>query len=542
PYGFVSRTSSNSIRSIITATYPASQLSKYNHKLVRLAKDGQTSCLPIFDKCREILESNVKPDLTTYCVLLQAHERNNDLEAILRTFEEMQLAGVPPNISAFNIGLGAAATHGDTVVLEKIRDMLHKSALEPNANTYEIIIQGLCANQELEHALDLLGDMTVSVNEKGVPDENGRPTIDIPPTLQCYTPIIQLAVKLHESETAYLVLKMAEVQAGLSRLPPTLYIEVMARAAEDYVFYAVEYCWNKGVKQMGAYPDEGTCMLILNCAGHEKAPRLAAEVIQYMAQIGMVFQEYHFAPLFQAFFLAGKYKSAFNVLSIMRTSGLRPTYLTTTSILKALRGPAQIEEAFLCMKEMHQEGKKVDVVAINILIEAYGRHNDLTRATTIYETAPLLGVEPDTDTYNALLIGCLMNRNITEGRNVITMMHRSGVDPNVDTYQSLINLCLTQINYEDAFMYLEELKSHGVIPPESVYTGLVRKLARENDPRIKYVIEEMESFRYAVGPSLREYIETGGLSSVMKAERRRQIRKTRRINSRPLVLKKANVA
>jgi len=108
-----------------------------------------------------------------------------------------------------------------------------------NANSYEIIIQGLCANQELEHALDLLGDMTVAVNEKGHPDENGLPVINVRPTLLCYTPIIQLAQDLHESETAFLVLKMAEVQSGLSRIPPVIYTDLMARAAEDYVVMVV---------------------------------------------------------------------------------------------------------------------------------------------------------------------------------------------------------------------------------------------------------------------------------------------------------------
>ncbi|KAG0366680.1 hypothetical protein BGZ54_005028 [Gamsiella multidivaricata] len=503
-------------RGIITGTYPSTPLHKFNRRLIDLAKEPQLF-LPIFDKCREILEAKLEPDQTTYFVLLEAHARNNDLDNILRTLEEMALVGVPPNISAFNIGLRAAALHGETVVMEKIRNMVNKAGLSLNANSYEIIIQGLCANQELEHALDLLGDMAVSVNEYGQPDENGRPVIDVRPTLQCYTPIIQLAQALHESETAYMVLKMAEVQAGLSRIPPVVYLDLMARAAEDYVLHAVEYCWKKAVKEMGAYPDEGTCMMVLNCAGQGKAPRLSAEVIQYMGASGMEFQEYHFAPLLQAFSLAKKFKSAFNVLSIMRTSGMKPTILTASSLLKVLDEPGNIEDAFVCMKEMHQEGKTVDVVAFNILIEACGRSKDLTRAMAIFESAPALGVQPDTDTYNALLTGCITDRNMTEGKN------------------SLISLCLTQINYEDAFMYLEEMKSHNVIPSEPIYTSLVRKLARENDPRIKYAIEEMESFGYVVGPNLRLYIETGGLSNLEESERRKQIRisQRRRSSHRP---------
>ncbi|KAF9945691.1 hypothetical protein BGZ70_003669 [Mortierella alpina] len=416
-------------------------------------------------------------------------------------------------------------------MLERITAMTRSAGLELNVQSYEIIIQGLCANQELEHALDLLGDMTVSVDENGQPDENGRPSIAVRPSLSCFTPVIQLAQSLHESETAYLVLKMAEVQAGLSRIPAVVYTDLMARAAEDYVLNAVEYCWRKGVKELGACPDEGTCMLILHCAGQGKAPRLSAEVIQYMGENGMEFHEYHFAPLLQAFSLAKKFKSAFNVLSIMRTSGMKPTILTATSLLKVLDEPGNIEEAYVCMREMHKEGKAVDVVAFNVLMEACGRMKDLTRAMSIFESAPVLGVQPDTDSYNALLTGCITDRNMAEGKNVITLMQAAGVDPNVDTYQSLISLCLTQINYEDAFMYLEEMKSHNVIPSEPIYTSLVRKLARENNPRIQYAVEEMESFGYVVGPRLREYIDTGGLSNLEESERRKQIRHAQRRRS-----------
>ncbi|OAQ33574.1 hypothetical protein K457DRAFT_68527 [Linnemannia elongata AG-77] len=520
-------------RGIITGTYPSTPLNKYNHKLITLLRDPQT-CLPIFDKCREIQELNLKPDLTTYTVLLEAHERNNDLESIMRTLEEMELVGISPSISAFNIALRAAGSNGDTVMLEKITELIRKAGLQMNINSYEIIIQGLCANSELEHALDILGDMTVSVDEEGQPDENGRPTIDVRPSLQCFVPIIQLAQSLHETETAYLVLKMAEVQAGLARIPAVVYTDLMARAADDYL-PAVEYCWKKGVKELGACPDEGSCMLVLNCAAHEKAPQLSAEVIQYMGENDMDFQEYHFAPLLQAFSLAGKYKSAFNVLSIMRTSGMKPTILTATSLLKVLDEQGNINDAYTCMREMHQEGKAIDVVAFNVLIEACGRAKNLTQAMSIFDAAASLSIKPDTDTYNALLTGCITDRNMSEGKNVILMMQKEGVDPNVDTYQSLITLCLTQINYEDAFMYLEEMKSHDVIPSESIYTSLVRKLARENDPRIKYAVEEMESFGYVVGPNLREYIETGGLSNLEESERRKQIRvaQRRRSSNRP---------
>ncbi|KAG0236114.1 hypothetical protein BGW42_003998 [Actinomortierella wolfii] len=516
-------------RTIIATTYPANPLHKFNRKMVSALKSGKSAY--VFEQAKLIKEQNLKPDLTTYNAVLEAHELNHDLKNIMLLLDEMTAAGVEPTMATYNIALRAAAIHGETVMLNQIKQRIQNAGLKMSELSYEYIIKGLCANQELEHALDLLGEMTVRVNEQGQPDDNGKPAIDVRPTLQSFLDVITVALKLHESETAYLVLKMAELQAGLARIPATVYMDVLAKAAEDHVLAGTEYCWQKAVKELKSTPDEGICLLVLNCAGREKAPRLAADVFQCMSENGMKFREYHFAPLLQAFALAEKYKSAFNVLNIMRSSGLQPTILTASSLLKALKSTESINDAVGCMQEMRKEGKRVDVIGFNVVIEACARVKDLTLAFQVFDKASELDVVPDTDTFNALLSACISDKNVVQGKKVIAKMQAAGVDPSVDTYQSLIVLSLTQINYEDAFLYLEEMKSHDVIPSEAVYTHLVRKLARENDPRIKYAIEEMEGFGYVIGPNLREYIETGGLSNLEESLRRKQIRQRQRQRS-----------
>lgn len=135
----------------------------------------------------------------------------------------------------FRISFQAAAIHGETVMLNQIKQRIHDAGLEMSELSYEYIIKGLCVNQELEHALDLLGEMTVRVDDNGQPDDSGKPAILVRPTLRSFMDVITVALKLHESETAYLVLKMAELQAGLTRIPATVYLDILAKAAEDHV-------------------------------------------------------------------------------------------------------------------------------------------------------------------------------------------------------------------------------------------------------------------------------------------------------------------
>lgn len=246
-------------------------------------------------------------------------------------------------------------------------------------------------------------------------------------------------------------------------------------------------------------PDEGTCLGVLRVAAKSGNPKLATDVIRQLSMSGYPYKEEYFSPLMESFVTKEDLKSAFNVLNIMRVSGVTPTARTTLAIRRYLgKNIERADMAYHLMEELKAEGKTVDVEAFNTVIDACAAAQDINRSIALYREAGNLGVTPNVETYNSVLKACVVLKAKGMGNVVIDDMKTAGVAPNLDTYSIMIQLCCTQKNYEDAFMYLEEMKGYGVVPPKACYDALIKKLAVEGDPRFHLALEEMETFGYPI--------------------------------------------
>lgn len=265
--------------------------------------------------------------------------------------------------------------------------------------------------------------------------------------------------------------------------------------------------------------------------------------------IGASWQEYHFAPLIEAFSRAGKLKEAIMTLEIMRANGIEPVAETTRSIFTTInRDTDVLDNTWAIIEALHQEKKTIDVAALKVIIEAAVSLGDLQRAIGTYKSFSEYGVQPDLATYNHLLEGCISARHRQLGDLLLTDMKEAKIKPNHETYQNLIKLCLTQPTYEDAFFYLEEMKAAGHVPPRHVYEALVQTCFSSGDPRYTIALEEMKECGYELSPRLmahiraavrrgaqiaetpkpqlelldgaaQRFIETGGLSDVGEKEK-----------------------
>ncbi|KAG1238635.1 hypothetical protein G6F68_018749 [Rhizopus microsporus] len=87
----------------------------------------------------------------------------------------------------------------------------------------------------------------------------------------------------------------------------------------------VNHCWNKAITEHSLRPDEGTCLHVLRVAAKKGDTKLATDVIRQFSTNGYPYNEHYFTPLMEAFLVKDYLKSAFNVLDIMRVSGVPPT-------------------------------------------------------------------------------------------------------------------------------------------------------------------------------------------------------------------------
>lgn len=368
--------------------------------------------------------------------------------------------------------------------------MLEKGK-ELTLSSYYHLLRGLCKAKKLDAALATFKEMKEQPN--------------IESNLNIYATIINACVDLSRSDTAFGLLKEAE-QLGLPvESQPRVYLDVMRAGSFNDDMEVVEYCWEKAIGTYSMRPDEGTMLDVLRVAAKKGNTQLATDTIRQLSTNGYPYKEHYFTPLMEAFIVKEDLKSAFNVLDIMRVSGVPPTMRATLPILKALNNNVDaIDKAYYILEEMKKEKKTVDITAFNVVVEACANARDLERTIATYREAGQLGVVPNVDTYNAVLEACVKTGMKSMGNVVIEEMKKADISPNLNTYSKMISLSCTQKNYEDAFTYLEEMKSYDIVPPESCYISLAQKLSYEKDPRFHMVLEEMETFGYRIPQKIRE--------------------------------------
>jgi len=242
---------------------------------------------------------------------------------------------------------------------------------------------------------------------------------------------------------------------------------------------------------------------VLHTAARHGLPDLATDALRVLKLLGATWQEHHFAPLIEAFCRANNLKDALVTLDIMRSNDIEPLTQTALPILNAIsRDVDVVDTTWAVIDEMHKEKKRIDVSALNVIVQASVILGDLQRAVGTYKSYSDYGVKPNLDTFNFLLEGCISSSHRELGDLLLVEMKEEKIKPDRDTYKNMILLCLTQDTYEDAFFYLEEMKAGNQVPPLRVYEALVRKCASVGDSRCHIAIAEIEGCGYEVDPRL----------------------------------------
>ncbi|KAF7723036.1 hypothetical protein EC973_002412 [Apophysomyces ossiformis] len=477
----------------ITFSHPINPLATFNQRLAQKLRQRGGNAKRILDDVKDIVKDieskGLKFDINTYNGVISAYAKVRDYNALLKTMDKMEKDGIKPSLDTYNIIAESVAQRGEFRMMRRVIESMEKNNVEPSASTYQQILRCLCNNDQLEQAIETLELM----KEK-----------NLGPNIASYGTVISCCLKLSDATTAYKLLKEAEDANLLVESQPNIYMDVMRAAALNDQYKATEYCWNATVEKYNIRPDEGACLEVLRVAAKEGDTKLVTDVIRKLSTSGYPYKEHYFTPLMEAFLSKNDLKSAFNVLDIMRVSGIALDMRSTLPIQEKLsKNMKAIDKAYFLLEELKREGKAVDITAFNVVVKACAQAGDVHRTVATYREAANLGVKPDVDTYNAVLEVCVETAMQGMGDVVIQEMKKADVAPNVETYSRMIALACTQKNYENAFTYLEEMKSYGVIPPETTYAILLKKLAEERDPRFHLALEEVETFGYNVSPKLR---------------------------------------
>ncbi|PXF44889.1 Pentatricopeptide repeat-containing protein [Gracilariopsis chorda] len=141
------------------------------------------------------------------------------------------------------------------------------------------------------------------------------------------------------------------------------------------------------------------------------------------------------------------------------------------------------------------------VKTYTILIDLYGKTQNLERAFSIFYGMFRKGVQPNVITYNAMIAACSRNSEADLANEVFKEMQDNGLKPDKFTYGSLIDLYSKSGNVDQAFELSKEMSLNGVEKDQTIYSALMEGCGRAEQPERAFeVYEEMK--RNAIWPNM----------------------------------------
>ena len=203
-------------------------------------------------------------------------------------------------------------------------------------------------------------------------------------------------------------------ELNLSR---ALWMFFLDKASEMRHHPATSLAWASQVNTDYINPSSGMCLNVLSTAAQAADAELATEVFTKLSQRGTTFQPIHYELLINTYLVADPpdVKRALSILTIMALEKIEPSISETRSLFKYLREHADlIPKAEDMLRELHEQGRKIPITALNLLIECYVHQDNLAGALNLYKQihtfVPLAEGAKKTfaniETFNLLLKGC----------------------------------------------------------------------------------------------------------------------------------------
>lgn len=451
---------------------------------------------------RLITKFKARPSLTLYNALILSNT-NAHWGAAWRVsdlLEEMETEGLQPDSATCHAILKVTSVHLDHLLRADTLAYMHEKWISLSPDAEHDVAAGLFREGLLEQASDRL-------------ERIRRNHIHIKHWL------LDLAVyalcNADEIDEAHRIM-LWRVNDPKPEVDSILWATFLDKASQARNHKATLWAWNRRVSTGKTTLSSGACLNVLATAARAGDAVLGTEVFAHLSSRGTPYQRIHFELLVATYLAANPpdLQRALNILSIMTIEKLEPGAAETRPLYNYLRDkPAQLQEAYETLREMHQNGQKISIALLNVLIECNIVQGNFEQAMNIYKTIhtftqigkPMQKSFANVDTFNLLLKGCRLAKSpdVESAAFLISEMQILGVVPNALTYDRLILTLLgacpsiyegdTAINVaalatttqylEWAFRHFVDMRSDGHQPRFGTVEKLASKFAEVGDAR-----------------------------------------------------------
>ena len=311
--------------------------------------------------------STVRPNLTTYNILVKAWCDHRRLEEAWGVVGRMRARGVEPDVVTYNTVASAYAKNDETWRAEELVVEMVRARLRTSERTWGIIVGGYCREGRLEEALRCVRQMK---------DAGVLPNVIVFNTL--------LKGFLDANDTA---------------------------AADDVLGL---------MEQFGIKPDIVTYSHQLNAFSSLGHMAKCSKVFDRMVEAGIEPDPQVYSILAKGHVRAQQPGKAEELLERMRRLGVRPNVVTFTTVISGWCSVADMDNAARVYRKMRDAGVRPNLRTFETLIWGYSEQKQPWKAEEVLQMMQEAGVRPKQSTYSLVAdawkaVGLVKNANRTLG-------------------------------------------------------------------------------------------------------------------------------
>ncbi|XP_078429725.1 tetratricopeptide repeat (TPR)-like superfamily protein [Wolffia australiana] len=475
-----------------------------------LIKEGDFSrALALFGKMKE---SGFKGDLALYSALISKLCEERELDKALQFYSEMKENEILPDASLVSKMISSLCGAGDFIAARRILEVdgegvglgslvllyngvlqglvnhglvesahslvylmmgncketaevpqnqfSFKRMVQPNADSFCIVVCGLCKAEKLETAQKLVDNMSAS-GYKG--------------NLLMYNDLISALCSVHRlQESVDLLEKFPELGLEPSQFTHNSIFGCLcdmedAQGAADFL---------KIMRKHGHAPWIKHCTLLVKKLCKVGNSQDACKFLDEMIEVGFVPDMITYTALINGLCHERDVDRALEVFRTVSSEWYLPDVVAHNIIISGFCNAGRLEEAQEILKEMVDKGLLPSVVTSNVMMNAWCKHGNLDLALRSFSEIDNDELRsPTVVSFTILIHGLLCANKPNDALAYWTKMREKGCSPNRISYSALIHgLCSCGMP-DAALAYFDEMDGEGIEPDVSIFIIFLHSLA-----------------------------------------------------------------
>ncbi|KAK6119647.1 hypothetical protein DH2020_046613 [Rehmannia glutinosa] len=447
------------------ASSPSANPNHYRHShFCYIAITDKLLSHKLFSLAADLLKTHKKFSDFMVGKFIKAHGDLGHLKWAVKLFNQLKRKELDGCLFSFNALLGvlvkakrvshAWGTLGRLLLkqfgsaMRCFEEMATKGNCEPNVLTYNVLINGLCLNGDVDEARKMMSRMRLG----GLRDN-----------IATHTSLLKGYCIAGRSEEA---IKHFKEMVNLG----------MSLDGKSYAVIVNEYC------KLGR-PDE------------------AVVILREMRERGINPSLASFNAVLRSFIKLQEFDKAYHILKQMPKWGCYPNFISYSNVIIGLVGSeGRMKDVDVLVNDMILEGHGLDTTLYSSLIQAYCINGNVRKAVCLFKEMISESLMIRKDCFAILVKELHLRGLVHEVENLLDEMRNSCPAFDVETYQSVLNECLCANNGWKLLMGQMLFKASPFLSMQSHIMPSVRHREHRQDSRLLEQGPNQESHSHAIAP------------------------------------------